>query len=159
MNLEKCNETIINLDRLLVQGQKGREELLLFLLECLIKSSYHLQDKEVIKRVNFLINSHNRLDIIVRNKESLALSNYTKLNHTVIANLSKEIEKIKGIYNNLDDYFSDFAEYEATMDFASTTFKKDNEFYTKALEEEITEDFRTLTKSKKKTRKRRQNSV
>lgn len=45
------------------------------------------------------------------------------------------------------------------MDFASTTFKKDNEFYTKALEEEITEDFRTLTKSKKKTRKRRQNSV
>ena len=159
MNLEKCNETIINLDRLLVQGQKGREELLLFLLECLIKSSYHLQDKEVIKRVNFLINSHNRLDIIVRNKESLALSNYTKLNHTVIANLSKEIEKIKGIYNNLDDYFSDFAEYESTMDFASTTLKKDNEFYTKALEEEITEDFRTLTKSKKKTRKRRQNSV
>lgn len=154
MNLEKCNETIINLDRLLVQGQKGREGLLLFLLECLTKSSYHLQDKEVINRVNFLINSYNRLDIILRNKERLALTNYDKLNHTIISNLSKEIEKIKGIYNNLEDYLTDFSEYEATIDFASTTFKKDNELYAKALEEEINKDFNTLTKRKKKTRKR-----
>ena len=153
MNLEKCNETIIDLDRLLVQGQKGREDLLLFILECLTKSSYHLKDKEVMKRVNFLINSYDRLEFVIRNKERLALIHYGELNHTIITNLSKEIEKIKGIYNNLEDYLSDFAEYEATIDFASTTFKKDNELYAKALEEEITQDIRTLTKSKKKTRK------
>ncbi len=159
MMRNKYNDIILCLDEITIYSQLIKDELIQYLLECMIYCPWHLKDDSFNKSFNYLVNTLRSLDECIRKKEKLALANYTKLNRRIISNLKKDIDIVLGIYDLLDDYLIAFTEYEVTRDFGDKKFTKDYNIHIEQLEQYITLDMKTLVKRSKKYRKNSKNSV